>query len=257
MAAQGRNARTTSIPAPIGGWNNRDSLAAMSPLDAVQLVNFYPTPTDVTLRKGYTKASIGITGSVHTLMNYTDSSLAAGYRLFAAAEDKIYDAKPATAVPFFTGISSDKFQFVNLTNAAGHFLVACNGVDPTLVFDGSVWYYIATTSTAQTISSITHSGTTALMTTAADHGLVTGNRIVISGATPAAYNGAFVVTVINSTQLNFTMLTTPASNATAVGTYTVTGITGVDSSSFISVNLFNFVLYEKPIHHCRFRVYFR
>ena len=238
MAAQGRNARTTSIPAPIGGWNNRDSLAAMSPLDAVQLVNFYPTPTDVTLRKGYTKSSTGITGSVNTLMNYSDTSLSAGYRLFAAAEDKIYDAKPSTAVPFFSGITSDKFQFVNLTNAAGHFLIACNGVDPTLVFDGTVWYYIATTSTAQTISSITHIGTTAQMTTAAPHGLVTGNRIVVSGASPAAYNGAFVVTVINSTQLQYTMLTSPASNATSVGTYSVTGITGVNSNRFINVNLF-------------------
>ena len=252
MAAQGRSARTTSIPAPIGGWNNRDSLAAMSPLDAVQLVNFYPTPTDVTLRKGYTKASIGITGSVHSLMNYTDTSLDAGYRLFAAAGDTIYDAKPATAVPFFTGISNDKFQHVNITNAAGHFLVACNGEDPVIVFDGTVWYYIATTSTAQTISSISHLGTTALMTTAAPHGLVTGNRIVVSDATPADYNGAFVVNVISSTQLEYTMLTTPASNATVVGTYTVTGITGVDSSRFINVNLFKNRLYftEKDTLTC-------
>jgi len=55
MAAQGRNATTASLAAPIGGWNARDSLAEMKPLDAVQLVNFFPTPTDVTLRKGYIK----------------------------------------------------------------------------------------------------------------------------------------------------------------------------------------------------------
>jgi hypothetical protein len=81
------------------------------------------------------------------------------------------------------------------------------------------------------------------MTTAAPHGLVTGNRIVVSGASPAAYNGAFVITVINSTQLQYTMLTTPSTNATVVGTYTVTGITGVDSSTFINVNLFKNRLY--------------
>ena len=55
-------ATTSSVAAPIGGWNARDSLAEMNPLDAVQMVNFFPTPTDVTLRKGYTKTSTGIAG---------------------------------------------------------------------------------------------------------------------------------------------------------------------------------------------------
>jgi hypothetical protein len=241
--AKGRTARTTSLPSPIGGWNARDSLAAMSPLDAVQLVNFYPTPTDVSLRRGYTKASIGITGSVNSLMNYTDTSTPEGYRLFAAAGDTIYDATPATAVPVFTGLSNDKFQHTNLTNVAGHFLVACNGEDPVLIFDGTVGYYIATTSTAQTISTITFVGTTATLTTAVAHGLVSNNRVVISGATPAAYNGAYVITVISATQFEYTMATTPATNATVVGTYSVTGITGVDSSTFINVNLFKNRLY--------------
>ena len=241
--AKGRSAQTTSLASPIGGWNARDSLAAMSPLDAVQLVNFYPTPTDVSLRRGYTKASTGITGSVNSLMNYTDTSLEAGYRLFAAAGDKIYDATAGTASIVFSGTSNDKFQHTNLTNAAGHFLVACNGEDPVLIFDGSVGYYIATTSTAQTISSITFVGTKATLTTATAHGLVTNNRVVISGAVPAAYNGAYVITVISATQFEYTMASTPASNATTVGAYTVTGITGVDSSTFINVNLFKNRLY--------------
>jgi len=70
-------ATTTSMAAPIGGWNNRDSLAEMPPLDAVQMVNFFPTPTDVQLRKGWTKTSTGITGQVQTIMNYPTST---GYK---------------------------------------------------------------------------------------------------------------------------------------------------------------------------------
>ena len=250
--AKSRTARTTSLPSPIGGWNARDSLAAMSPLDAVQLNNFYPTPTDVSLRKGYTKSSTGITGSVNTLMNYTDTSLEDGYRLFAASSDKVYDATNATASIVFSGITNDKFQHTNLTNAAGHFLVACNGADPVLIFDGTIGYYIATTSTAQTITSITFTGTTALLTTASAHGLVTGNRVVITGASPAAYNGVFVITQVSSTQFSYTMATTPATNATVVGTYTVTGITGVNSNRFINVNLFKNRLYftEKETLTC-------
>jgi hypothetical protein len=241
--AKRRTARTTSLPSPIGGWNARDSLAAMSPLDAVQLINFYPTPTDVTLRSGYTKASTGITGSVNTLMNYTDTSTAAGYRLFAAAGSVVYDATASTATSVFSGITSDKFQHTNLTNSAGHFLVACNGVDPVLIFDGSIGYYIATTSTAQTITTISNTGPTALATTAAPHGLANKNRVVISGVTPAAYNGVYVITVISSTQFQYTMASTPATSATIIGTYTVTGITGVNSNTFINVNLFKNRLY--------------
>jgi len=315
MAAKGFTASTTSVPAPIGGWNGRDSLANMNPTDAVQLINWYPTPSDVTMRKGWTQVSIlttttgvktissitfvltkatlttatahglttgqqvsitgatpsayngiyvitvtgattftyvlasvpannativgvyaiGLTTPINTLMNYSKTS---GYNLFAAAGTKIYDAKPNPAVVVFDGITNDKFQAVNLTNSAGHFLIACNGVDPTMVYDGTSWFFLATTSTAQTISTITHVGAVATLTTSSTHGLVTGNRVTISGATASDYNGTYVITVTGTTTFTYTMATTPAANATVVGIYTVLGITGVNSNRFINVNLF-------------------
>ena len=241
---QQRRANTTSMASPIGGWNARDSLANMQPLDAVQLINFFPTPTDVTLRKGYTKSSTGITGKVKSLMNYTETG--GTYKLFAAAGSKIYNATPSTAVEFFTGLTSDKFQHINLTNQAGHFLVACNGADPTLIYDGTAWFKIATTTTAQTITTITRGGTgnlTATVTTAVAHGLISKNRVTISGATESNYNGTYVITVTSPTVFTYTMATAPAANATVVGTYTTIGITGVDSSTFINVNLFKNRLY--------------
>ena len=242
-------ATTASIPAPIGGWNGRDSLAQMAPTDAVQMINWYPTPTDVTMRKGYTVVSTGITGKVNSLMNYTKTS---SYQIFAAAGTKIYDAKPATAVEYFSGLTSDKFQHVNMTNTAGHFLVACNGSDPTMIYDGTQWFKVATTTTAATISTITKSGTTATLTTATAHGLITGNRVTISGASSSEYNGTFVITRTGANTFTYTMLTTPAANATVVGTYTVIGITGVDSSTFINVNLFKNRLYftQKDTLNC-------
>lgn len=313
-------AYTTSVPAPIGGWNARDSLANMSPTDAVQLVNWYPTPTDVTMRKGYsvvsilttstgvktissitysgtvatlttavahgleTGAYVSISGTtpaeysgvfkitvtsattftyvlltepagnatvvgtylnqqttpVNTLMNYTEN---VGYKLFAAAGTKIYESKANPAVEVFSGISSDKLQSVNMTNTAGHFLVACNGIDPVMIYDGSHWFYVATTTTAQTISTITHVGAVATLTTSTAHGLITGNRVTISGATSSEYNGTYVITVTGATTFTYTMASTPAANATVVGSYTVVGITGIDSSKFINVNLFKNRLY--------------
>lgn len=330
--AQKRNATTTSVPSPIGGWNARDSLANMSPTDAVQLVNWFPTPTDVTLRKGYTRAStltttvgvetissitysnlvatlttaaphglstgqyvsisgttpiaysgvfqitvtgtdtftynllsvvtenasvvgvyaIGLTTPVNTVMNYT---LNTGYDIFGAAGTKIYDVKNQVAVEVFDGITEDKFQFVNLTNQAGHFLVACNGSDPTMVFDGTRWFYIATTTTAPAVSTLTHVGAVATVTTATAHGLIDNNRVTISGATGldgALYNGTFVINVTSPTTFTYTMTGTPAADAAGTIVYTVIGITGVNSNKFINVNLFKNRLYftEKDSMTC-------
>jgi hypothetical protein len=321
--AKQNTAQTASIPSPIGGWNARDSLAAMAPTDAVQLVNWYPTPTDVTLRRGYIAGSIltttdgvqtissityegivatlttasahglstgfyvSITGTtpteysgvfkiivtspttftyrlissvsgnatvvgtyknqaftpVNTLMNYTET---VSYKLFAVADDTIYESKQNPAVPVFTGLNSDKLQSVNLTNTAGHFLVACNGVDPVMIYDGTRWFFVATTTTAQTISTITRGGTgnlTATVTTAAPHGLVDGNRVTITGATESNYNGTYVIDVTGATTFTYTMATAPSADATVMGSYTTIGITGVNSNTFIGVNLFKNRLY--------------
>ena len=235
------NATTASLPAPIGGWNARDSLAEMAATDAVQLTNFFPTPYDVQLRKGYTKYSTGITGQVNTLMTYAGTT---SQTLFAAANNSIWDASNSTAVLKQTGFANDKFQFVNFSNIGGNYLVACNGADPTVIYDGTNWIKLATTGTAQTISSITHVGTTATLTTAAPHGLITGNQVIITGTTPADYSGTFVITVTGSTTFTYTMLTTPASNASVVGSYSLgLYVTGVNSNKFINVNLFKNRLY--------------
>ena len=314
------SATTTSVPAPIGGWNARDSQANMQPMDAVQLVNWFPTPTDVTMRKGWTQVSlltspasaiaistithvgnvatltdisahglatgdqvaisgciptayngvftitvlnstqftyamasipasnattigsyeVGIDTPINTLMNYTEVGT---YKLFAAAGDKIYEAKANPAVRVFSGIQSDKLQSVNMTNTGGHYLVACNGVDPVMIYDGTRWFYVATTTTAQTISTITHVGAVATVTTASAHDLATHNRITITGATPTEYNGTYVITVTGSNTFTYTMASTPASNATVVGAYSVIGITGINSNKFVNVNLFKNRLY--------------
>jgi len=242
--AKGRTAVTTSLPAPIGGWNARDSLAEMNPLDAVQMVNFFPTPTDVTLRKGYTKTSTGISGAVLALMNYSSPSV---NKMFASNATIIYDASTSTATASLTGNTDGKWIHTMLTTAGGSFMPAVNGVDPMVVYDGTVWSRSATTSTAQTITSITRGGTgnlTATLVTAVAHGLVTGNTVTVAGATPAEFNGAYRITVTNATTFTYTMTTAPSGNATIVGTYTVKYfVTGLNSNQFANINLFKERLY--------------
>jgi len=237
--AKRQTSMTASLPAPIGGWNARDSLAEMQPLDAVAMINFFPTPTDVTLRKGYTLTASGISGKVYSLMNYTQP---VSYELFAFAGSRIYETK-GTLTTVFNGLNTAKWQHINLTNTGGHFLTAVSGQDPALVYDGSNWAFQATTTTAQTISTITHVGAVATLTTASPHGLVDNNRVTISGATSSEYNGTYVINVTGASTFEYTMASTPAANATVVGTYTVFGITGVNSSTLANVNLFKNRLY--------------
>ena len=231
-------ASVASLASPIGGWNARDSLAEMNPLDAVQLINFFPTPSDVTLRKGFTKTSTGITGNVQTLMNYANQD--GTNTLFAVANGVIYNASTSTATSVFTGLTNSKFQHCMISTDGGNFIIAVNGEDAAMIYDGTRWAKIATTSTAQTISTITRGGTgnlTATLTTAVAHGLVTGNRVTISGATEANYNGSYAITVTGATTFTYTMATAPTADATVVGTYTVIGITGVNSNVFVNVNM--------------------
>ena len=47
-----RKSSSRSITAPVGGWNARDSIAAMAVSDAVIMDNFFPSKTDVMVRKG-------------------------------------------------------------------------------------------------------------------------------------------------------------------------------------------------------------
>jgi hypothetical protein len=252
--AQQRRATTASLPSPIGGWNARDSLAEMNPLDAVQMVNFFPTPTDVTLRSGYTKSSTGITGDVLALLNYSSPT---GNTLFGATTSTIYNVSTSTATVSLTGNTSGQWVQTSLTTAGGSFMPAVNAQDPMIVYDGSIWSRSATTSTAQTISSITRGGTgnlTATMTTAVAHGLVTGNTITVAGAIPAEFNGTYRVTVTGASTLTYTMATAPSGDASTVGTYTVKYyITGENSNKFATVNLFKERLYfviENSLDFC-------
>jgi hypothetical protein len=73
--------------------------------------------------------------------------------------------------------------------------------------------------------------------------LVDGNRVTISGATESNYNGTYVIDVTGASTFTYTMATAPTADASVVGTYTVIGITGVNSNTFINVNLFKNRLY--------------
>jgi hypothetical protein len=131
--------RTLAAPAPVGGLNARDSLAAMPPDDAVTLDNFFPRPTDVALRNGYVKWATGLPAHVESLMPYRSAS---AQKLFAASGTAFYDATSAGAVgaAVVTGLTNARWQSVNTGTPGGQFLLAVNGADKLRGYDGTNWW---------------------------------------------------------------------------------------------------------------------
>ncbi len=131
--------RPDSIPAPVGGWNKRDAIANMDEKDAIILDNFFPTPSDVMVRKGYTQWATGISGQVESVLAWTGP---VSQKLFAAAGSQFIDISAggtATATAI-SGLSNARWQYVNFTNAAGTvYLYAVNGTDTPWLFDGTNW----------------------------------------------------------------------------------------------------------------------
>lgn len=72
------------------------------------------------------------------------------------------------------------------------------------------------------ISSIMFSGTTATVTTATPHGLVTGQTVTLRGNFPRVYDiDNATVTIVNATTFTYALASTPAVNAITIGYFVV------------------------------------
>ena len=133
---QSRN-KVTSVPAPVGGLNARDSIVAMAPEDAIIMRNWWPQPYGCTVRKGYYKWSSGLSGTVHSLA--TLSNVDGSAKLFAWGDTSFYNVTSSGAVgaAVYTGLTNLPWQSVQLVNAAGAHLIAVNGADNAITATGS------------------------------------------------------------------------------------------------------------------------
>ena len=231
-------ARTTSTPSPIGGWNVRDSVAEMKPSEAITLENWWPTTTDCIIRKGFTQWATGMPGTVDTIMAYNGRS--ANKKLFAfTSTGSIYDVTAGGVVgtPIVTGLTNGQWQYVAFSNVGGNYIIACNGTDSMLRFDGTNWVSILGAASGMTISSLTGNGTTSTVTTSTAHGLQTGNTITVSGASVAAFNvGPVAITRTSATTFTYLSAGTPSATGASYTVFEV--ITGVTPSSILNLNIF-------------------
>jgi len=132
-------ARAKSIPAPVAGWNARDSIANMGPEYAVILNNLFPRNTFCELRHGYIKWATGFTGTAETIFAYSGGTTD---KLFCAVGADIFDitAQGAVGAAAVSSLTNARWQYVNNTTTGGNYLQAVNGSDKMIVFDGTSWH---------------------------------------------------------------------------------------------------------------------
>ncbi len=127
-----------TVPAPVGGLNARDSLAAMPQTDAIVMQNFWPQPYGVSVRKGYREWATGLPENGQTLASW--ASATGPQKFFVWADIGMYDISVPGAVvaaPIVTGLTNAVWDWVNLVNSAGSHLIALNGIDDGIHYSGA------------------------------------------------------------------------------------------------------------------------
>lgn len=146
-----------SIPAPVGGWNARDSIAAMDEKDAIQLDNWFPEASYLRMRNGFTSYVTGLGAQIETLATWAGGS---SQKMFGAAGTKIYDVTSAGAVgaAVQTGLTSARWQYANFGISSGSYLYMVNGEDAPRYYNGTSWTTPTITGSGLTASNLVNIG---------------------------------------------------------------------------------------------------
>jgi hypothetical protein len=127
-----------SVPAPVEGWDAVSPIAQMKPTRAVRMVNWFPQPDWVEIRRGYIEHCDTGTGlPVETVAAY--QSVDGANKLFAISDGTIFDVTSGTASPSVTMLANSRFQQCSFATTGGNFLYMVNGADIPQYFDGTSW----------------------------------------------------------------------------------------------------------------------
>lgn len=132
-AAKQATTAPLSLPAPVKGWNTRDELDSMDPLDAITLDNFYPDNSGIIVRTGSQPYATGLgSAAVETLAEFDGNGVS---KFLGSCGGNIFDISLPGAVgaPLGTGFTNGRWQTTNFLNRL--FLV--NGADPAQIYDGT------------------------------------------------------------------------------------------------------------------------
>lgn len=136
--------RVEIFPAPSRGWMQSGNIVT-APRDAAEVLdNFIPTAQGVRLRGGATEyADCG--AAVVRLMHYASSG---AEDFFGATAGSVFDLERlnggSNAFAEIEGLGSGDWSATQISTSGGQFLVAVNGTDYGMYWDGSDWNPITT-----------------------------------------------------------------------------------------------------------------
>lgn len=120
----------------------------MKETDAIVLENWFPTPTSVDVRNGYTSFAT-FTGQCESILVYSGST---GFKHFVGVVNgstrSLYESTAGGALSSAVvggagstvqALTSTRFDYQNFGTIAGQFLTVVNGANPALQYDGSTW----------------------------------------------------------------------------------------------------------------------
>jgi hypothetical protein len=153
-----QTARPFTVPAPVGGLNGRDSLAAMPPKDAFVLDNWVPGTATVDARGGHSQhvAAAHVGGPVESLIAYVGGSVA-NKKLLAFGNGKIVDVTTnAPPAALQAGRNSNKIVHTMFSNAGNQFLIGVSGLDVAFSFDGTTVTNLVITGLTGSAATLSH-----------------------------------------------------------------------------------------------------
>jgi hypothetical protein len=137
-----------SLPAPVRGWIENDNLAANAGMGCSVLENFIPTASSVRVHGGVlAKTDCG--AAVQGMLPFRGG---ATQKLFAATATDIYDVSlfPATvAQPVWTQTTTGRWSYTQIAIAGAEYLIAANGADMMIYYDGTSWNPLASSAIVQ------------------------------------------------------------------------------------------------------------
>jgi len=138
--ANAQISNSTTVPAPTGGLNAYNPISNMPETDAVMMRNFFPEAFGVRVRKGYKQHATGLDGAVCTVMRY--NNIDGTSTIFAVDQSKVIDVTTPGDYTLGTELCASTnpwWQYVNMANAASVHLIAFNGTDNGIWWDGTTF----------------------------------------------------------------------------------------------------------------------
>lgn len=139
------------MPAPVKGWNARDSIAQMGPADAIQLDNWFPSTTTVDVRSGRQQAASLPDGEeIQSLLAVAKAD--GQYLRFAATNTGIYNITGGGAIASPESVTTNgKWEAVQINVGGISYLWCCcgDGTNGSRVYnsDTSTWVELTDVST--------------------------------------------------------------------------------------------------------------